>query len=98
MTRRRAKTKEGQAGHNGQTSCHYRRSSLPPSFGLLWPCDIFSGSPPTEPYFGLTGMAAWLGTSHEIGGEPASRRPSNQASWLLLWNFCPNSIKDRLQF
>lgn len=48
----------------------------------------------------LTGMAAWLGTSHEIGGEPAggswqAKQPSIMASF---WYFFPNSIKNKLQF
>ena len=48
----------------------------------------------------LTGMAAWLGTSHGIGGEPAggswqAKQPSIMASF---WDFGPKSIRDRLQF
>ena len=55
--------KKAVAGHNGQTSCHYRRSSLPPSFGLVISsvalCLLSWDS----------SMAACLGTSHGIGGE-----------------------------
>ena len=46
----------------------------------------------------LTGMAAWLGTSHEIGGEPAGGQAATKHHGFFLGFLSTNSIRDKLQF